>query len=122
MSTASQTSLIEMRGVTKRFGEVPVNNSIDFSVGAGEVVGLLGENGAGKSTLMNILFGFVRPDEAELTVGGQSLANHSPADAIAAGVNMVHQHFMLVPTLTVTENIVLGREICSGPFLNTARA
>lgn len=122
MNDASQRALVAMKGVTKRFGALLVNDAIDFSVQRGEIVGLLGENGAGKSTLMNILFGFVRADAADIRVAGVPLSGHLPADAISAGINMVHQHFMLVPTLTVTENIVLGREARRGPFLDMAVA
>jgi ABC-type uncharacterized transport system ATPase subunit len=122
MTVPPEPPLVEMRGVTKRFGDLLVNDSIDFDVSAGEIVGLLGENGAGKSTLMNILFGFVRPDKADIRVGGHPLTRHAPADAIAAGVDMVHQHFMLVPGLSVAENIVLGREARRGPFLDIRAA
>jgi ABC-type uncharacterized transport system ATPase subunit len=122
MNRTGEPLLVDMKGVTKRFGALLVNDAIDFNVGAGEIVGLLGENGAGKSTLMNILFGFVRPDTAEIHVDGLLLGRHSPSGAIAAGINMVHQHFMLAPTLTVTENIILGREARRGPFLDMKAA
>ncbi|GHV40787.1 ABC transporter [Synergistales bacterium] len=101
-------ALVEMRGVTKRFSGVTANKAVDFSVEAGEVHALLGENGAGKSTLMNILYGLYRPDEGEIFVNGAPVEFRSPADAITAGIGMVHQHFMLVQTQTVWENMILG--------------
>ena len=123
MNRSGEPLLVDMKGVTKRFGALLVNDAMNFSVGAGEIVGLLGENGAGKSTLMNILFGFVRPDTAEIHVDGLLLGRHSPSGAIAVGINMVHQHFVLAPTITVTENIILGREARSrGPFLDMEAA
>jgi len=88
---------VELRGITKRFPGVVAAEGVDVSVHSGEVHALLGENGAGKSTLMNILFGLYRPDEGEVLLDGTPLAAKSPADAIAAGIGMVHQHFMLVP-------------------------
>ncbi|MCP3935203.1 MAG: ATP-binding cassette domain-containing protein, partial [Actinomycetia bacterium] len=104
----TEHSLLEMRGVTKRFPGVLANDRVDFDVKAGEVHALLGENGAGKSTLMKILFGFYPPDEGEVRLDGAPLQISSPNDAIAAGIGMIHQHFMLVPTLTVVENVALG--------------
>jgi general nucleoside transport system ATP-binding protein len=101
---------VELRGITKRFPGVVAAEGVDISVSDGEVHALLGENGAGKSTLMNILFGLYRPTEGEILLDGQPLRARSPADAIAAGVGMVHQHFMLVPVFTVTENVILGTE------------
>jgi simple sugar transport system ATP-binding protein len=101
---------VELRGITKRFPGVVAAEGVDISVSGGEVHALLGENGAGKSTLMNILFGLYRPDEGEILLDGETLRARSPADAIAAGVGMVHQHFMLVPVFTVTENVILGTE------------
>ena len=101
---------VELRGITKRFPGVVACNDVDLSVEDGEVHALLGENGAGKSTLMNILFGLYRADEGEILLDGKPLQASSPADAIAAGVGMVHQHFMLVPVFTVAENVVLGVE------------
>jgi len=100
--------MLEMRGITKRFPGVLANDKVDFDLYPGEVHTLLGENGAGKSTLMKILFGLYRPDEGEVLFDGQPLAIDSPAAAISAGIGMIHQHFMLVPSLTVTENIALG--------------
>jgi simple sugar transport system ATP-binding protein len=101
---------VELRGITKRFPGVVACDGVDLSVENGEVHALLGENGAGKSTLMNILFGLYRPDEGEITLDGEQHHFRSPADAIAAGIGMVHQHFMLVPVFTVAENVMLGVE------------
>ena len=101
---------VELRGITKRFPGVVAAEGVDVTVESGEVHALLGENGAGKSTLMNILFGLYRPDEGEVLLDGQPLVARSPADAIAAGIGMVHQHFMLVPVFTVAENVILGVE------------
>ncbi len=101
---------IQMRGITKRFTGVLANHQVDLALYAGEVHGLLGENGAGKTTLMNILFGLYQPDDGEILVKGERATIASPADAIALGIGMVHQHFKLVPTFSVTENIILGLE------------
>jgi general nucleoside transport system ATP-binding protein len=101
---------LELRGITKRFGAVVANDGVDFDLRRGEVHALLGENGAGKSTLMSILYGLYTPTEGEVLVGGEPVQIHSPSDAIELGIGMVHQHFMLVPVMTVTENIVLGNE------------
>jgi simple sugar transport system ATP-binding protein len=101
---------LELRGVTKRFPGVVANDDVSLSVGSGEVVALLGENGAGKTTLMNVLYGLYSPDEGSISVDGQEMDLQSSADAIAAGIGMVHQHFMLVPVFTVTENVILGQE------------
>jgi simple sugar transport system ATP-binding protein len=101
---------IELRGITKRFPGVTANSQVNLSLLEGEVHSLLGENGAGKSTLMNVLFGLYEPDEGSIVVDGEPRSFASPADAIAAGIGMVHQHFMLVPVFTVTENVMLGAE------------
>ncbi len=98
----------EMHGIVKRFPGVLANDRIHFAVRAGEIHALLGENGAGKSTLMNVLAGLYRPEAGEILIGGQRVDFHSPRDAIAHGIGMVHQHFMLVPTLSVAENMILG--------------
>jgi general nucleoside transport system ATP-binding protein len=101
---------LELRGITKRFGNVVANDHIDLTVEPGEIHALLGENGAGKSTLMNVLYGLLQPDEGEIVIDGKSIECHGPRDAIGAGIGMVHQHFMLVPVFTVTENVMLGAE------------
>ncbi len=98
----------EMRGVTKRFPGVLANDRVDFDVKSGEIHALLGENGAGKSTLMKILYGMYKPDAGEILLDGDPVTLHSPADALAHNIGMIHQHFMLVPTLTVAENVALG--------------
>ena len=100
----------ELRGITKRFPGVVANDGVNLSISTGEVLALIGENGAGKSTLMNVLYGIYRADEGELLIDGLAVHFSSPADAIAAGIGMVHQHFMLVPVMTVAENVVLGVE------------
>ncbi len=101
---------LELRGITKSFGALVANDSIDLKVETGEIHAILGENGAGKSTLMNIVYGLVAPDSGEILVDGQVKVIRQPSDALAAGIGMVHQHFMLVPVFTVAENIVLGHE------------
>lgn len=101
---------LELSGITKRFPGVVANDDVSLSVAPGEVVALLGENGAGKTTLMNILYGLYTADKGTVTIDGEPVVFDSPADAIAAGIGMVHQHFMLVPVFTVTENVVLGLE------------
>ncbi len=102
--------VLELKGITKRFPGVLANDHIDLTLEEGKVLALLGENGAGKSTLMNVLYGLYTPDEGEIFVRGQKVDIHGPGDAIALGIGMVHQHFMLVPVLTVTENVMLGME------------
>ena len=101
---------LELRGITKKFGSVVANDRVDFDVYPGEVHALLGENGAGKSTLMNVLYGLYHPDEGEILVKGEKLSLGSPKDAIEHGIGMVHQHFMLIPVMTVAENVVLASE------------
>jgi general nucleoside transport system ATP-binding protein len=107
---AEDAPLLELRGITKRFPGVVANDRVDFDLRQGEVHALLGENGAGKTTLMNVLYGLYRPDEGEILIGGKAASFHSAKDAIAHGVGMVHQHFMLIPVMTVAENIVLAAE------------
>jgi ABC-type uncharacterized transport system ATPase subunit len=101
---------VELRGITKRFGPVTANDNVNLTIRAGEVLGLLGENGAGKSTMMNILSGLYSPDEGEILIDGKRVDFEGPGDGIAAGIGMVHQHFMLVPVFTVAENVILGVE------------
>jgi simple sugar transport system ATP-binding protein len=107
---AARPPVLELRGITKQFPEVLANDHIDLDLKRGEVHALLGENGAGKSTLMNILYGLYRPDEGEIVVNGKPVSFSSAKDAIEQGIGMVHQHFMLIPVMTVAENIVLGTE------------
>ena len=115
--------VLELRGITKRFPGVLANDHIDLTLEEGEILALLGENGAGKTTLMNILYGLYTPDEGEIYVKGQKVEIREPSDAIGLGIGMVHQHFMLVPVLTVTENVMLGVEsIKNGIFLDRETA
>jgi general nucleoside transport system ATP-binding protein len=104
------STVLEMRGITKKFPGVVANDHVDFDLRKGEVHALLGENGAGKSTLMNILYGLYKPDEGEIFVPGENVSFGSAKDAIDRGIGMVHQHFMLIPVMTVAENIVLATE------------
>jgi general nucleoside transport system ATP-binding protein len=113
---------LELRGITKRFPGVVANQDVNLTVQPGEIHGLLGENGAGKTTLMNVLYGLYQPDEGEILVDDKQVRFHGPGDAIAAGIGMVHQHFMLVPVFTVTENVMLGVESTKGPLLQLDRA
>ena len=112
-----QAPALEMRGITKRFPGVLANDHIDLQVRPGEIHALLGENGAGKSTLMNVLYGLLAPDEGEILINGEAVQIAGPSDAIARGIGMVHQHFMLVPVFTVAENVVLGNETMANPIL-----
>ncbi len=111
--------ILELKGITKSFPGVLANDNINLTLNQGEIHALLGENGAGKSTLMNVLYGLYAPDKGEIFVKGQKIDVSSPRDAIAQGIGMVHQHFMLVPVFTVTENVMLGDEtIRAGVFLD----
>jgi ABC-type uncharacterized transport system ATPase subunit len=114
--------LLELKGITKSFPGVVANDHVDFELANREVHALLGENGAGKSTLMNILYGLYHPDEGEIRLRGKSVRIHSPREAIDLGIGMVHQHFMLIPVMTVAENIVLHAEPHKGPFLDIEQA
>ncbi len=105
---------LELRGITKRFGDLVANDHIDLVVEPGEIRGLLGENGAGKTTLMNVLYGLAQPDEGEILIDDTPVKIKSPRDAINARIGMVHQHFMLVPVFTVAENVTLGSERVRG--------
>jgi ABC-type uncharacterized transport system ATPase subunit len=114
---ADEPTVLELRGMTKRFPGVVANDHVDFDLRDGEVHALLGENGAGKSTLMNILYGLYSPDEGQILLSGKPVRMHSPKDAIVHGIGMVHQHFMLIPVMTVAENIVLADEPTKGGVL-----
>ena len=123
MAAAPGNIVLELRGITKRFPGVLANDSVDFDLRAGEVHALLGENGAGKSTLMNILYGLYGSDEGEIVVNGKRVQFSSAKDAIAQGIGMVHQHFMLIPVMTVAENIVLAEEpVHNGVFIDEDEA
>ena len=111
---AKDEFLLELKGITKQFPGVLANDHIDLTLAKGEIHALLGENGAGKSTLMNILYGLYEPTEGEIFVNGKKIEPKSPSDAIAAGIGMVHQHFMLIPVFTVAENVMLGYEETKG--------
>lgn len=112
---------LEMRGITKRFPGVLANDHVDLTVTAGQIHALLGENGAGKSTLMKILYGLYQPDEGDIYLNGEQIHIHSPADSIRYGIGMIHQHFMLVDNLTVTENVALGLRSSREPLLDLDR-
>ena len=101
---------LEIKGITKKFGDLVANDSIDLKVNNSQILAILGENGAGKSTLMNVVYGLLPADSGEILIDGKKVEINSPADALAVGIGMVHQHFMLVPVFTVAENIVLGHE------------
>jgi general nucleoside transport system ATP-binding protein len=123
MTDTSTAPVLEMRGITKRYPGVIANDGIDLDLRKGEIHALLGENGAGKSTLMNVLYGLAEPDAGEILLDGEPVRIAGPTDAIRRGINMVHQHFMLVPVLSVAENVMLGAEVMANPiFLDQRRA
>jgi len=113
---------VDIQNVTKAFPLVIANRNVTLQVAEGEIHALVGENGAGKSTLMNILYGLLRPDAGTITLKGNRVRFSGPGDAIASGIGMVHQHFMLIPPLTVAENVVLGQEPSKNGFIDIARA
>jgi simple sugar transport system ATP-binding protein len=117
-----QKYAVEMRNITKRFGDVVANDRVSLVVGDRSIHAIIGENGAGKSTAMNILYGFYTADEGEILIDGQPRTIRNPSDAIRLGLGMVHQHFMLVEPLTVTENIILGAEPVAGLAIDYRRA
>ena len=120
MKDVLMTPAIEMKGITKYFAstQVRANEHVDFSVERGEVHALVGENGAGKTTLMNILYGLIKPDAGEIFIDSQKVHINHPDDAIKQGIGMVHQHFKLVPSFTVAQNILLGMEPSRAGFIN----
>ncbi len=123
MTDQQPATVLEMRGITKRYPGVVANDGIDLDLRKGEIHALLGENGAGKTTLMNILYGLATPDAGEILLNGEPVQISDPNDAIRRGINMVHQHFMLVPVLSVAENVMLGAEVMANPiFLDRRRA
>ncbi len=113
---------MQLRGITKRFGSLVANDAIDLDIVPGEIHCLLGENGAGKSTLMNVLYGMLQPDEGQILIDGVPHVSRDPKEAMAAGIGMVHQHFMLVDVFSVAENLILGREQGTAGFLNMRSA
>jgi len=116
---------VVMRGIVKHFGGVEALKGVDLTVRAGEIHALLGENGAGKTTLMNVLYGLYQPDAGQIEIEGGQVQLRTPQAAIGAGIGMVHQHFMLVPTLTVAENMVMGERggrCCGGASCGPSRA
>ena len=110
MPVAPSTMAVRMVGINKRFGAVAANADVHLSIAAGTVHGIVGENGAGKSTLMSVLYGFYQADSGSIEVGGKPVEIRNSDDAIGLGIGMVHQHFMLVDTLTALENVMLGAE------------
>ena len=116
------TKVVEMRDIVKKFGDFTANDGVQLTVHKGEIHAILGENGAGKSTLMNQLYGLYKPTSGDIIINGKKLEMNNPKDAIAAGIGMVHQHFMLVQPFTVTENIVLGTEPMKGTVVDMATA
>ena len=122
MSKKTTQIVLEAKGLTKRFPGVLANDKVDLMLHQGEILALLGENGAGKSTLMNMLYGLYHPDEGEIWIKGEKVALKNPRDAIDRGVGMVHQHFQLVPVMTVTENVMLGAEVVQNGRLDMRTA
>src|SRR5579883_1557998 len=114
--------MLELREITKRFGDVLANDRVNIRVRKGTIHAIVGENGAGKSTAMRIAYGFYTPDSGEILIDGAARNIRTPHDAIALGLGMVHQHFMLVDTMTVAENIVLGAETGSPLALDIGKA
>ena len=121
-SIATGDPVVTMKGITIRFGEVTANNNVDFELRKGEIHALLGENGAGKTTLMSILYGLYQPQAGEIIVKGHKTSMKSPNDAMTLGIAMVHQHFLLTPPHSVTENIIVGLKESRGLFINISTA
>ena len=112
------TPILETRNITKKFPGVIANEDVSLKLHPGEILALLGENGAGKSTLMNVIYGLYQPTSGEIIVNGKPVEMKTPKDAIALGIGMVHQHFQLVPVLSVAENVMLGEETVKNGFLD----
>ncbi len=122
VSTETDVPILRLEGITKRFGKLTANDKISLWVRRGDVHVLFGENGAGKSTLSNIIYGYKRPDEGKIFINGEQVNFRSPRDATARNIGMVHQHFMLVPTLSGIKNLLLGLDYGKGPLLNLEKA
>lgn len=118
INVTEEQYVIEMRHITKQFGDFKANDDINLQIRKGEIHALLGENGAGKSTLMNVLSGLLQPTSGEIYMNGQAVSIASPTKANQLGIGMVHQHFMLVDAFTVTENIILGSELSTNGVLD----
>ena len=121
MDSRNET-VIELRNIVKTFGSLTANNGVNITARRGEILAIVGENGAGKSTVMNILYGLHQPDSGEIIINGETIDKNTPENSIKHGIGMVHQHFMLIPPLTVTENVILGKETTSGLTLDLAAA
>ena len=122
MASPVPSPALQLRGIVKTYGALRANDGVDLTVEWGEVHALLGENGAGKTTLMNVVYGLTSPDAGEVTFDGRPAHVSSPIDAIHLGIGMVHQHFMLVPPLTVAENVILGHETARGGIVDLPEA
>src|SRR6056297_2721947 len=116
------TAAVELRGITKRFGDVVANDGVDFTLEEGSIHALIGENGSGKTTLMSVLYGLYEKDEGTIHVSGEPRTFESPRDAMDAGVGMIHQHFQLVEPMTVLQNVVLGHEPVDRGLVDTDAA
>jgi len=122
MTTEDTPPAVRMEGITKRFGDVVANDDVDFSLEKGSIHALLGENGSGKTTLMSVLYGLYEKNAGTIHIDGEPRTFESPRDAMDAGVGMIHQHFQLVETMTVLQNIILGHEPSDNGFVDTSTA
>jgi len=116
------TAFIEAKAITKEFGSLRANDSVNLEIKEGEIHGIVGENGAGKSTLMKVLYGMYQPDEGELLIRGKKVELAGPHEALELGIGMVHQHFMLIDRMSVLENLILGSEPCSKGWIDYKKA
>src|SRR5260221_8410064 len=110
LNVSTDSTVLQVEGITKRFPGILANDNVSLSLHRGEILALLGENGAGKSTLMNIIYGLYHPDEGTVHIKAKQVQFSSPREAIQSGIGMVHQHFQLIPVMTVAENVTLGEE------------